>query len=603
MAIAMKKNIPQKKKSQKTVKKKQVGKPKKYLRRQGLGSALVALMKKKGGRDDIAYEDAPDTHLAVMDEVPITERAGYPLVRAKGSVDPAKWRTNGGKEVIVDFRRFHWLPDDWGQGVKSTNQCWRSAKGGDGGTYTVVVSPDGHVFYHKSAAEEYAGKEFTKEGGFNGQVRLAQLQAKEAVQLARMQIKDLTTSKTPIGTDSDNSLFAILNPKERKCLVKKDAFHFAVVSARRASKVEGVRDIFMVQSQFMDAGVTPTWYVDAESLDDYKKLGLKAVVGGKLTPSRNKALQDAARLGKVCVQVSDDISAWEYRHGKRAAVREDDAMNAAHAAAKRYIVSPVAAAQFILAKMRGSPLEQKPKLGGVYMLGSCARTFAGDEFGTKHFILGDFFVADTGSKVRFDESMTLKEDYDFTCSHIRAHGSVMRCNRMTLQVKHYSNSGGACTNRDKKGEQERKNIAILTSKWPRAFRPNHKRKNEVIMSWPADDDAEGVKTPLKKSGRASSKAVKKTNTSKAPKAVKKAVVKKKVTQQAWSPKSVLVSTGKETTQPYIAARCKKVHGKTVEQVLGSVQFKTPSGHTKTYGVADLKYDLFRGYLTLKGGKK
>ena len=28
--------------------------------------------------------------------------------------------------------------------------------------------------------------------------------------------------------------------------------------------------------------------------EDYKALGLKAVVGGKLTPSRNKALDDAA---------------------------------------------------------------------------------------------------------------------------------------------------------------------------------------------------------------------------------------------------------------------------------------------------------------------
>ena len=29
-------------------------------------------------------------------------------------------------------------------------------------------------------------------------------------------------------------------------------------------------------------------------MEDYKALGLKAVVGGKLTPSRNKALEDAA---------------------------------------------------------------------------------------------------------------------------------------------------------------------------------------------------------------------------------------------------------------------------------------------------------------------
>eukprot|EP00927_Polykrikos_kofoidii_P050993 TRINITY_DN4480_c0_g2_i1.p1 TRINITY_DN4480_c0_g2~~TRINITY_DN4480_c0_g2_i1.p1 ORF type:complete len:547 (-),score=119.77 TRINITY_DN4480_c0_g2_i1:287-1720(-) len=166
-------------------------------------------------------------------------------------------------------------------------------------------------------------------------------------------------------------------------------------------------------------------------------------------------------------------------------------MNAAHAAARRLILSPVAAAQFILAKMRGAPEETKPRLGGVYMLGCCARTFASSPFSRKHFIIGDFFVSDN-SDVRFDREMTLKEDYDFTCSHISAHGSVMRCDRMTLNVKHYSNFGGACANRDAKGAEERKNLDILYRKWPRAFRPNPKRKNEVILKWPADDDAKGT---------------------------------------------------------------------------------------------------------------
>merc|ERR1711862_295659 len=60
----------------------------------------------------------------------------------------------------------------------------------------------------------------------------------------------------------------------------------------------------------------------------------------------------------------------------------------------------------------------------------------------------------------------------------------MRCQRMTLSVKHYSNTGGAVTNRDNKGIEERRNIAILKKKWPNCFRDNPKRKNEVIMRWP-----------------------------------------------------------------------------------------------------------------------
>merc|ERR1719221_1668051 len=110
------------------------------------------------------------------------------------------------------------------------------------------------------------------------------------------------------------------------------------------------------------------------------------------------------------------------------------------------------------------------------MLGSCARTFSGHAFSRHHFILGDFFVVDGGS-ITFDEQMRLKEDYDFTCSHIKGYGSVMRCNRMTLNVKHYNNGGGACTMREKR------NIAILQNKWLGVFRLNPKRKNEVIMRW------------------------------------------------------------------------------------------------------------------------
>ena len=51
---------------------------------------------------------------------------------------------------------------------------------------------------------------------------------------------------------------------------------FCVVSVRRAKKLKGIREIFTVQCQFEAAGITPTWYVDEESLKDYQALGLKA---------------------------------------------------------------------------------------------------------------------------------------------------------------------------------------------------------------------------------------------------------------------------------------------------------------------------------------
>merc|ERR1719183_1761236 len=75
-----------------------------------------------------------------------------------------------------------------------------------------------------------------------------------------------------------------LSAAEKKCIAPSSEFHFAVVSARRASNESGQCDILRVEGLLNQAGVKPTWYVDAASLEDYKELGLKAKVGGKLTP-------------------------------------------------------------------------------------------------------------------------------------------------------------------------------------------------------------------------------------------------------------------------------------------------------------------------------
>lgn len=471
------------------------------VRRHTLRSALLSDLKKDSGRKDIECGAASKVASKAKDSIPIEERAGFPLKLSKGGVHPKDWKTHNGVKIIVDLARCPWLPDDWGQGVKQTQPTSHST-GVGGGILTTFVAPDGKSFFHKATSEAYNGKGvLTHKDGWNGQVRLAKMQAQQALKLARAEGRNG-------GLDTDESFFKLLSAAERKHLPSKNTLHACIISARRATKLEGVRDIYMVQSQFEEAGLCPTWYVDEASLQDYKALGLKVVVGGKLTAARTKALTDARKLGKVCVQASDDITAWEYRDGAVAKVRTDDAVNAAHAAAKRFIISPVAAARFIVAKMRGCE-GAKPKLGGVYMLGSCSRTFAGAAFSRQHFILGDFFAVEPDSTVKFDTEMKLKEDYDFACAHIAKYGSVMRCNRMTLSVKHYSNSGGAVSTRDKKGEEERRNIAILHRKWPGCFRSNPKRKNEVIMKWKKaasncdddddDDGAEGCTVGSRKS--------------------------------------------------------------------------------------------------------
>merc|ERR1719230_882231 len=276
----------------------------------------------------------------------------------------------------------------------------------------------------------------------------------------------------PPGADK-KFLQDCLTPAERKHIAPAKAFHFGVVSGKRANIESGQHDIMVVEGHFKQVGIKPTWYVDAESLEDYKKLGLNCKVGGKLVPARNMVLDDARKKGLVAVEISDDISKWIYYDcGKQCYKGESDfkQQNKDLLGVPKHCVSPLAAAQFVLAKMRADP--DKPKLGGVFPTANAAMTLGSAEFGKQHFILGDFFVAEPSSPCRFDLQMTLKEDYDYTCSHIKEHGCVLRCNRMFLTVKHATNAGGAVAARDQKGEKERQNIAVLQSKWPGVFRIN-----------------------------------------------------------------------------------------------------------------------------------
>merc|ERR1712232_127781 len=304
--------------------------------------------------------------------------------------------------------------------------------------------------------------------------------------LTALDINGIVRSLAASGVSVKNDkafLQQCLTSAERRHVLPADKFHFGVVSARRANSDRGIQDLMTVDAHFRIAGIRATWYVDAESLADYRKLGLDAVVGGKLTPARNMILNVAARKGKVAVEVSDDIGRWTYYDVSKQDLRvqkDFTKANQALAGATKVAISPLAAAQWMLAKMRSSPL--KPKLAGVLPTANATMTMGSNEYSTQHFILGDFFVADT-SPCRFDESMSLKEDYDYACSHIHKHGSVLRCNRMVLSVRHYANQGGAVDNRDSAGKKERENIAILQQKWPGVFKMNVKRPSEVLMRW------------------------------------------------------------------------------------------------------------------------
>jgi len=373
---------------------------------------------------------------------------------------PAHWPPG----VRVDVgRRVYWLPPDWGQGVKLTCPS----------RLVTYVSPEGRTFYHRHVVERIVGRKLGPSDGKEGLINWAKTQIKSK--------KDFR-AQTP-KFHADARLFACLSKKEQSALAAPKDFHFAVISALRATDMKGVRGIVNVQAQLTASGAEPKWYVDEASLQDYLALGLDAVVGGKLVPARNKALQDAARMKKACVQVSDDICSWSYYDSNVVAIKSLQAGNLAAKKACRMRISPVAAARFLLAKMRASRANERPKLGGVFPLANTGAAFLHKGITNEHFILGDFFVHDL-SPCRFDQRMTLKEDYDFTCTHLARHGTILRCNRMFIQALHETNAGGAVAARDDSGHKERANIRVLQEKWPGVFHINGNRGDtQVIMCW------------------------------------------------------------------------------------------------------------------------
>jgi len=293
------------------------------------------------------------------------------------------------------------------------------------------------------------------------------------------------------GEEADRQLFASLTDEERQRMPTKDDIHFSVVSGRRASFVEGVNGILKVQKMYHAAGVQPTWYTDVETVDRYKevisRLGgdvEKVVPAGRLIPSRNKALDDAAALKKVCVQTSDDITSFRL-YNDFSKYRSLDQGNTAARTCKILQVSPVSAARYMVAVMRAQPGDVR--LAGVHPTHNAGEAFNAPGISAQRFVVGDFFAAEV-SPCRFDIRFTLKEDYDYTCSHLEAHGGVCRLNRMMVVAKHETNLGGACDLRDSKGEEEVKNCERLKEKWPKVFRDNPKRPGQVILQWKREAD-------------------------------------------------------------------------------------------------------------------
>lgn len=206
-----------------------------------------------------------------------------------------------------------------------------------------------------------------------------------------------------------------------------------------------------------------TWVVPEGEEQDYLAYGADRVLavsepssapnGARrygLTAARNKALQDAQ--GRPSFQTSDDLRGfkrWDNAPASWPTVR--DAL--------------IHAAQSTGAHLAGLP--------------PTANTFFTKPGIKDHvFIVGDMMYI-TDAYLLFDETLPLKEDYDYCCKHLTVYGKVARLGDYVANYAHYSNRGGAV--RYRTDELENEVTARLLETWPNLLKPHSRREHELMV--------------------------------------------------------------------------------------------------------------------------
>lgn len=183
----------------------------------------------------------------------------------------------------------------------------------------------------------------------------------------------------------------------------------------------------------------------------YQEKGFTNVIeSGGLCESRNAALEYCFAQNKYCVQIDDDLKKIQ-AFGKDFTVKDT--------------------VELLMRDL----IESKTKLAGVYPVFN--KFFASNTI-SDGFIIGSFFIA-APSPIRFDNTLRLKEDYDYTMLHLKEFGKVRRHNYIIADFKHYTNKGGAVDYRN--DEVEAETTRILLRRWNGALKPNPNRKNELIL--------------------------------------------------------------------------------------------------------------------------
>lgn len=230
--------------------------------------------------------------------------------------------------------------------------------------------------------------------------------------------------------------------------------HVYCISAGRPANVPAMQALFQPDPL--------TWVVPHPERHDYTAAGAHHVLPvhdpppGRyaLSAARNAALDHAMHHGRICIQTDDDATAFHHLPNKD--------------------TKPTPTTWFHVRQALLEGLDGTAHLSGVPPTEN--PYFARAKRLNYGFIIGSLCATDTPTP-RWDETLPFKEDYDYTCAHIEAHGRIARMDNWLASYRHYSNRGGAVANRTT--EAENTLVAALSERWPHYLRPHPTRPSEI----------------------------------------------------------------------------------------------------------------------------
>lgn len=194
-------------------------------------------------------------------------------------------------------------------------------------------------------------------------------------------------------------------------------------------------------------------FVDVGEEEEYKKMnpdgniiGVPKGVQGNLCRIRNYILDEEFKDGAdVVVIVDDDMKGiYQWQNTKKQLI-------------------PTEEVDFFLQKY-----SQMAKDMGVYFWGmninqdkQVYREYT--PFSTTSYIGGPFQAFMKGSPLRYDERLSLKEDYDMTLQQLNEYRKVLRVNSHFYVVKQSEQSGGCASQRNYL--EEERQLKLLQRKW------------------------------------------------------------------------------------------------------------------------------------------